>query len=80
MTNPIFDDVNDEEFPDDISFTGFDFGKYYEHEDTILRPQLELYGYYAITFEMGECDSFGPLTRVCVCIDSFGKKRQFVYG
>ena len=69
-----------EELPDEISFEGFDFESYYTHEDTLLRPQLETLGFYGITWSMGEYDSFGPLTRVCICTDKDNKRRRFIYG
>lgn len=42
----------------------FDFSRYYEDEQVILKPALELKGYTNIRFRMGERDSFGPLFRI----------------
>lgn len=69
-----------EDFPESISFDDFHFEKYYTLEDTVLRPQLEQQGYYSIMFMPGECYDFGPLTRVCSCIDKDGVLHKFVYG
>lgn len=69
-----------EELFDVISGEEFDFDKWYEHEDTVLRPQLEAAGFYGIYFTMGEADSFGPLSRKVTCIDNTGMPRKFIYG
>jgi len=74
------DETEYEDLEEVISFEGFDFAKWYEHEDTILRPRMEALSFYAIRFKHGEYDSFGPLTRVCTAIDSKGNLRHFVYG
>lgn len=63
-----------------ISFNGFDFNQWRTHEDTLLRPRLEALGYYAIQFQAGETDSFGPLSRVVTALDPKGIKHYFVYG
>lgn len=69
-----------EEFPESISFAEFNFERYYTLEDTVLRPQLEKEGYYSILFMPGEFDDFGPLSRICSCIDKDGVLHKFVYG
>jgi hypothetical protein len=63
-----------------ISFKGYVFGLWYKHEEEILRPRLEAKGYSQIVFEMGKSDSFGPLTRICRCVDSEGDRQYFIYG
>ena len=73
-------EIQYEELQNLISFEGFDFAKYYEHETTLLRPRLENMGFRGVSFEMGEYDSFGPLTRVVTAYDKDGKFRRFIYG
>lgn len=63
-----------------ISFAGFDWNKYRQGEEDILKVRLERKGFTGIVFKMGEQDSFGPLTRICLCFDSEGKRRRFIYG
>jgi hypothetical protein len=69
-----------EALEDVIPFAGFDFVMYYQGERELLKPRLEALGYTKIKFEMGEYDSFGPLTRVCKAKDAEGKDRRFIYG
>jgi len=69
-----------EELYDIISMEGFDYNNWQIDEDSILRPQLEEAGFYAIHFQPGELDSFGWLSRVVTCIDKDGKFRRFVYS
>lgn len=64
---------------DTISFEGFDFLKWYEHEKAILQPRLEEQGYEVVEWMMGEHDSFGPLTRICAASKD-GKLHWFIYG
>lgn len=71
---------NYEDLPEAVSFKDFSFEHYYRCEDTVLRPQLEALGYYAIMFMPGEYDDFGPLTRICSCVDRDGVLHKFVYG
>lgn len=63
-----------------VSFEGFDFSAYFTHEQELLKPRLEAKGFTAISFAMGESDSFGPLSRVCYATDSEGNNRTFMYG
>jgi len=58
----------------------FDFGKYREGEDQILRPALERRGFSNVRFYMGEEDSFGPLSRMCAAKDPNGAEVRFYYG
>lgn len=58
----------------------FDFGKYREGEQEILRPALERRGFNSIRFYMGEEDSFGPLSRMCAANDPNGTEVRFYYG
>lgn len=65
-----------------ISFEGFTFSRYnyIKEEQELLKPRLEELGFSEIEFEMGESDSFGPLSRFCTCVDAFGNKRAFIYA
>lgn len=65
---------------DVISFEGFDYATFYRDEQTVLTPRLRLKGYKDIKFYMGERDSFGPLSRVCICKDENDNPCYFVYG
>jgi hypothetical protein len=65
---------------DVIDFTGFKHDMYRTGEQAILQPQLEALGYTHIKWSMGEEDSFGPLTRVCMARDKNGVVSWFVYG
>ena len=60
--------------------TGFDFGRWSDGEAEILRPALERRGFTAVSFYMGEQDSFGPLSRGCVARDPTNKRVRFYYG
>ena len=62
-----------------ISFDDFDFSDYFNGERNILEPRLKELGYENIRWEMGEADSFGPLSRVCHATRD-GKTTHFVYG
>lgn len=49
--------------PKDVS-SAFDFGKYYEHEKTVLEPAMTKIGMIKTgNWYSTEYDSFGPLTR-----------------
>lgn len=74
------DEIDYEDLMDEISFEGFDFGRWYEGEQDLLKPKLEEKGYINIVFTMGERDSFGPLTRCCTAIDEAGTRHWWVYG
>ena len=63
-----------------LSFQGFSFSRYYRDEVTVLQPQLEELGYSEIRWYPGESDSFGPLTRTVMMVDSQGRWVQGVYG
>jgi len=52
---------------------------YWKWEDETATPLLEKLGYANIRFSMGECDSFGPLTRI-VTADKDGIPYRFIYG
>ena len=83
----VFDEQTGEEPPTEyrdleelIDFAVFDFANYREGEGTLLTPQLEALGYTQIQFQMGEHDSFGPLTRTCRTINRWGQVVWFIYG
>ena len=78
MNDDAFDSLSDV-IPDEV-WSKFDFGEYYDDEDKILKPYLESQGFTCVRFAMGERDSFGPLSRICLCKDKTGKSRQFIYG
>lgn len=75
-----YEGIEYEDLEDYISFDNFDFNVYQKHEEELLRPQLEAKGCSQIFFESGESDSFGPLTRICRCLDSDGERQYFIYG
>ena len=52
---------------------------YWKWEDKTATPLLMKLGYANIRFSMGECDSFGPLTRV-VTAEKNGIRYRFIYG
>jgi hypothetical protein len=73
----------EEEYPnleDEISFEGFDFAEYVEHEQIILKPRMEAKGYSSIVFAMGEEDELGPLIRLVQCVDADGNDKVFMYA
>ena len=63
-----------------ISFEGFRFDHYREDEKDILEPQLKELGYNVIEWQMGEYDSFGPLTRIVKTSRPGGGYVWFIYG
>lgn len=63
-----------------LNFMGFNFENYRTDEVNVLQPQLEQLGYSDVTWQRGETDSFGPLTRVCRAKDGSGRVVWFVYG
>lgn len=65
---------------DEISFEGFDFEEYVEHEQIILKPRMEAKGYSNIVFAMEEEDEFGPLVRRVQCVDAEGNDKTFTYA
>ena len=68
------------ELEDIVSFDGFSFADYWNGEQNILKPQLIKLGYTDIRFRTAEGDSFGPLVRVCNCVDPDGIQRKYFYG
>jgi hypothetical protein len=54
-------------------------GSYRKWEDETATPLLEKMGYSDIQFSMGDCDSFGPLTRIVTAIKN-GVAYRFIYG
>jgi hypothetical protein len=89
VTHNVFDQddehTRDPSYPDlanVISFEGFDYdaGTYQEQERELLQPQLEALGYTEIVWFPGEVDSFGPLTRLVMCINPDGNVVTFIYG
>lgn len=52
---------------------------YRKWEDETATPLLEKLGYSNIQFSMGDCDSFGPLTRT-VTATKHGVAYRFIYG
>ena len=51
-----------------------------EHEQSILRPELERRGFGKIRFSDGERDSCGPLSRIVTAVDQRGRTRRWCYG
>lgn len=55
-------------------------GKFYwQWEDRVAKPALELAGYERVTFHMGERYSSGPLTRIVRAYKG-GTCHEFIYG
>lgn len=73
-------DENFGELYDHIDMTGFDYGKYREHEQSILKPRLEEKGFTDIKFIPGETDSFGPLSRGVRMTNKDGNRGTAWYG
>jgi hypothetical protein len=63
-----------------IPMHDFDYRKWQEHEQTILKPRLEEKGYTGVGFKMGESDSFGPLMRIVHMTDEKGRRGSAWYG
>lgn len=63
-----------------VEAKGFDYDKYFDHEQTIIKPEMEAKGYTNIRFRMGEQDSFGPLSRIVSATDENGNPQTFMYG
>lgn len=78
--NVVDDEEEYQNLEDEISFEGFDFAEYLEHEQVILKPRMEAKGYSSIVFAMLEEDEFGPLIRVVQCVDAEGNDRTFTYA
>lgn len=58
---------------------GYCAAAYQRWEDTTARHLLETLGFSNIQFSTGDCDAFGPVTRV-VAASRDGVLRRFVYG
>jgi hypothetical protein len=58
----------------------FSFSEYHQGEQTILKPYLESKGFKYILFEMGERDSFGPLSRIITMTSGSGDRVRLIYG
>lgn len=58
----------------------FDYSNYRHDEAALLQPLLEAAGYRNVSFHMGECDSFGPVTRIVRARTSQGARVAFIYG
>lgn len=58
----------------------FDWNRWRDGEERVLRPALEARGYTGVNFYMLEEDSFGPMIRGCVAHDADGKRVRFFYG
>lgn len=67
-------------FLGDDDTAGFDFERYFQGEQEILKPALWRRGYTDVRFYMIESDSFGPLIRGCKAVDEDGKPVEFFYG
>jgi len=65
---------------DHVSFEGFDFSNWRNHERELLTPRLEKAGFSDIEFDYGDRDSFGPLTRVARMTDNEGRRGKAWYG
>lgn len=65
-----------------ISFEGFGFSSktFRDQEKLLLEPQLKELGYSRFFWEMGDYDSFGPLTRVVHMRNSDDEQVKGVYG
>jgi hypothetical protein len=62
-----------------ISMDGCFNHDYWKWEDTIATPALINLGYENIKWSMGDCDSFGPLSRIITCWKN-GIRYQYWYG
>jgi hypothetical protein len=62
-----------------ISFDNFKFKEYYNGEKDLLAPQLVKLGYTILRWYSEESDSFGPLSRACICKKD-GISYKFYYG
>ena len=78
MFNPDYED-DYEDLGSVISFADFSFSEYWKGEQEILTPRLKELGFTDICFVMGERDSFGPLSRICLA-NKNGKLVKFIYG
>lgn len=58
----------------------FESRTYWKWEEEVATPELEQRGFKNISWLDGERDSFGPLTRICSCVDADGKRKLFIYG
>jgi len=63
-----------------VDMSGFDYGKYRDHEQSILKPRLEEKGFKDINFVAGESDSFGPLIRLVKMTNKTGQRGTAWYG
>lgn len=63
-----------------LNWEKFSYEEYFQSELRILKPQMEALGFTSIYFQMGERDSFGPLSRIVYATDMEGNARQFIYG
>ena len=55
-------------------------GSYWDWEAEIAKPALEALGYTEVTFNDGERDSFGPLTRIVGVTHKSGRRHYLIYG
>lgn len=62
-----------------VDMDGYCASDYWRWEDRVARPALEALGYTQVCFSMGECDSFGPLSRI-VTATKDGVVRRMVYA
>lgn len=65
---------------DHVSFEGFDFSNWRNHERELLVPRLTEKGFSDIKFVTGDRDSFGPLMRIARMTDSEGRRGEAWYG
>lgn len=64
-----------------VEFRDFDYSKYYDGEQDIIKPQLEELSYKNVSFYNIEADSFGPLVRgVKAECGITGDIHEFYYG
>jgi hypothetical protein len=73
-------DENFGDVADHIDMSGFDFRKYYQHEQSILKPRLEEKGFTDIQFIPGETDSWGALSRGVRMTNKHGQRGTAWYG
>ena len=72
-------DVLNEETLEEADF--LDASRYWVWEDNVATPALEKLGWSVTCWEMGEYDSFGPLSRIACCRHKeTGETAAFIYS
>lgn len=62
-----------------VGLCGGNNESYVEQEQRLVR-RLSQHGYHCSKFQMGEHDSFGPLSRVVMVTDKDGVSEWYMYG